>query len=161
LRSLPRLTAISASQLNGDGARLDLSGLTQLEQLIIQLDRGTLDDQSIASLKDLRGLRNLQLPSTTVSDAGLAHLSGLTSLDILIIGGPAVSDRGLTHLASLSSLRDLTLTGRISDRGLVSLEKLERMQRLTLRSSQAITPGAIQRLRQAVPTPIEVMTERL
>lgn len=161
LNALPRLADLYASSIAGDTARLDLGKLTELRSLVIHIRNGFLGDDSLATLKGLHHLEILQLPSTDVSDAGLAHLSGLTNLAFLIIRGPAVTDQGLAHLSRLKALERLRMSGNITDAGLRSLENLERLDLLKLCSPHPISPGAIHRLKQAIPTPLQVNTEKV
>ena len=49
----------------------------------------------MANLKDMKGLRELDLAYTSVTDAGLANLKEMTALQKLNLSGTGVTDAGL------------------------------------------------------------------
>jgi len=134
-----------------DGARLDISRLRSLTDLMLQFSTKRLRADHLACLKSLTKLRSLQLLATTVNDEALAHLRGLTNLCRLQIGGPKVTDAGVAHLSALGRLADLSLVGNISDTGLRHLERLSGLKSVQIKSSQDFSQAAIQRFRQALP----------
>lgn len=156
LNGLARLNDLHASLITGTGGPLDLSQLAALRRLTLHLERGSLRDDSLASLQNLHGLEYVQLPSTAISDQALASLSGLTNLTCLVLGGPELTDRGLASLTRLPRLDHLELTGHFSDAGLASLGRLQALRHLHLHSSPTLSPEAVRRLQRAVPTLLRV-----
>jgi len=73
------------------------------------LANGKINDQSLAALKGLTVVCQLNLRGTEVSDAGLAHLSGATGLTRLHLEKTKVTDIGLEHLQGLSNLEYLNV----------------------------------------------------
>ena len=161
LKVLPSLVQLGASQMDGRGAVLDLSGCARLRSLILHMDGGALGDESLATLKGLARLEVLQLPSTDITGAGLASLSGLTNLNGLVLCGPKVKDAELASLAAFKKLSFLWWTGSVTDAGVARLEALENLADLKIRSTQPISPGAVRRLKTAVPSLGEVQIERV
>jgi Leucine-rich repeat (LRR) protein len=133
LNELSRLSRLDVKDVEQDGSGLDLSGLTRLEDLSLQLKRGRGADravsqpwreQDIAALGGLTRLKRLQISHGGATDAALRHLVGLKRLERLSIGGDEVTDDGLACLAALSHLDSLTVSGHFTDRGLEHLQKL-------------------------------------
>ena len=152
LKPLANLRALYAmGGIDDDGARLDIGGLTNLTDLILEVSTKRLRADDLACFESLARLRSLQLGGTAVNDEGLAHLRGVTNLYRLRIGGPEVTDAGLTHLANLKQLQDLTLTGNISEAGLQRLEGLKALVNLRIYSSQNLSRDAVQRLKDTLP----------
>ena len=75
-----------------DGSRLDISGLTKLENLTLisyrERQPGTYRDEDMACLANLKHLKWFQ-GIDGIGDAGLAHLAGLTEMERLTMVGPA------------------------------------------------------------------------
>ena len=59
---------------------------------------GGAEDEDLAHLKGLTGLRELWLSGTQITDAGLAHLKGLTGLRELGLSYTKVTDAGVNSL---------------------------------------------------------------
>ena len=147
LNKLPRLNRLDVSGIQQDNSGLDISGLTRLEDLSLQLKRGRGADRRVAQpwrehdivgLGRLTRLKRLQVSHGGATDAALSHLTGLTRLERLSIGGDGVTDGGLAHLATLSHLNSLTISGHFTDQGLEHLQKLSELHLLDF-----FTPGAV------------------
>ena len=108
-------------------------------------------DQTLAQLKDIKGLVNLNLRNTKITDAGLTHLKGLPNLISLNLAGTSVTDAGLANLKGLSKLEYLNLysTG-IGDSGLASLKGLKNLRALYLWQSK-VTDAGVADLQKALP----------
>lgn len=90
-------------------------------------------DRDLALLRQVPGLRDVNLTRTGISDAGLFHLSRLASLEILLLGGTDVTDEGCEMLAGLVELQQLNLTNTgITDRGLAMLSQMSKLEALWL-----------------------------
>lgn len=108
-------------------------------------------DASIAPLKDLHSLVELNLAGTKVTDAGLSALAGLPYLKGLHLERTGITDAGLVHLAHLTNLVYLNLYGtQVTDAGLDQLRNLRNLRRLYLWQSKATRDGAA-RLEDALP----------
>ena len=63
------------------------------------------------------GIQYLQLSASRVNNDSLAHLSHLTGLRVLWLYDTRISDAGLVHLQGLSGLRVLNLRSTLASRG--------------------------------------------
>jgi hypothetical protein len=66
-------------------------------------------DASLASVRSLTSLRDLNLTGSDVTDAGLAHLEALTNLERLWLDLTRVTPAGFEHLRGLKRLRHVYL----------------------------------------------------
>jgi len=106
----------------------------------LRLSRASDDD--LAHLKELKGLRSLELYSTRVTDAGLAHLKELKGLQCLDLRATRVRDAGLAQLKEMKGLQSLLLSDtRVTDAGLAHLKELKGLQRLALFSTRVTDAG--------------------
>ena len=62
-------------------------------------------------IKDLKGLRSLDLDHTAIKGPGLAHLKGLTKLQWLSLRQSKLTDASLIHLKGLTNLKEVNLKG--------------------------------------------------
>ncbi len=108
-------------------------------------------DATIAPLKDIMSVVDLNLAGTKVTDAGLASLEGLTNLVNLHLEHTRISDAGLTHLKKLTHLAYLNLYGTsVTDAGLKELQGLRSLRHLYLWQTKVTTAGAVD-LQKALP----------
>jgi hypothetical protein len=159
LKALGHLRWLDATLGPQDNQGLDLSQLTQLEELRITLRQvregdalrsdGLRDEDmaGLAGLTRLRWLRGIR----GISDVGMKALANLTAMEGLDIGGPGVTDAGLAHLIGMSRLRHLTLTGKFTDAGLRHLEGLPSLRFLGLEPAGQMSPASRQRLLEQRP----------
>jgi beta-lactamase regulating signal transducer with metallopeptidase domain/peroxiredoxin/Leucine-rich repeat (LRR) protein len=159
LNALPNLTDLNMTGVLQDHAGLDISGLTQLENLCISLAMTRKEgvivhdqfrDEDVACLAKLTRLRWLQ-GIRGIGDAGMAHLAGLTSLERFNIGGPDLTDDGLKYLAHMKNLNHLTITGDFTDQGLRHLDGLKALSLLRIYSANNFSQEALKRLRDNLP----------
>jgi Leucine Rich Repeat (LRR) protein len=115
------------------------------------LQPGSLTDDQLAILKDLKKVIHLHLGNTNITDRGLAQLSGLTTLTELHLEKTKITDAGLKALAHLSELSYLNLYGTgITDAGLANLKGLTKLKHLYLWQTK-VTPAGVNDLRKAIP----------
>jgi hypothetical protein len=115
------------------------------------LQPGSLTDDQLATLKELKKVIHLHLGNTNITDRGLAHLAGLTTLTELHLEKTKITDAGLKSLTSLSALEYLNLYGTaVTDAGLAQLKGLSKLKHLYLWQTK-VTPGAASDLRKAIP----------
>ncbi|MBI3191596.1 MAG: hypothetical protein HYZ36_02945, partial [Pedosphaera parvula] len=72
---------------------------------------GNVTDATIAPLKDIATLTDLNLGGTSITDAGLAHLKDLANLTRLHLENTKITDTGLASLKGLTKLTYLNLFG--------------------------------------------------
>lgn len=142
--------AIEEVEASGASIRPIASGFT-LQQANFRGLGTNATDQTIAPLKSIPNLYDLNLSGTAVTDAGMANLEGLTNLSILHLEKTGITDAGLAHLSGLNRLTYLNLYGtRVSDAGLDALKGLTHLEHLYLWQSQVTEAGA-KRLAKALP----------
>jgi mono/diheme cytochrome c family protein len=99
-------------------------------------------DATLAPLKDVITLVELNLAGTRVTDAGLQNLSGLTNLLTLHLEHTKISDAGLAALKPLAHLSYLNLFDTpVTDQGLVYLKDLRGLKRLYLWETKVTEQG--------------------
>ncbi len=79
--------------------------------VIVKLVRTEVDDAALAELKELPGIRQLELQHTKIGDAGIEHIASLKDLQWLDLSHTEVGDAGMKHLSGLTGLKVLKLTG--------------------------------------------------
>ena len=108
-------------------------------------------DATVALLKDVTSLVELNLANTKVTDAGLAHLKGLTYLQRLHLELTGVTDAGLAHLKPLTNLVYLNLySTKVSDAGLENLKDMKYLRNLYTWQSKVSEEGAA-KLKKTLP----------
>jgi len=116
----------------------------------LQLSDSASDDD-LVHLKELKGLRELNLWQSQVTDAGLAHLKELKGLQTLSLSWTPVTDAGLVYLKELKGLRELYLYATpVTDAGLAHLKELTGLQFLGLRLTN-VTDAGISELKKSLP----------
>ena len=160
LNAMPGLVELHARGIVQDNSGLDISGLTNLEELTLNLQikglgksivRDIFGDQDmacLARLKKLKHLRNIN----GISDVGLEHLSGLSQMVVLAVAGPNITDAGLAHLAKMPNLKSLIISdGTITDQGLIHLQSHETLEHLSITSRKRLSAAAKRSLRKHLP----------
>jgi mono/diheme cytochrome c family protein len=100
-------------------------------------------DASLAPLKDIASLVDLNLAGTKITDAGLQNLAGLTNLVHLHLEHTGVTDAGLAQLKNLSHLEYLNLYATsVSDAGIVELKDLHSLRHLYIWQTKVTAQGA-------------------
>ena len=108
-------------------------------------------DTTLASLKGILGLVDLNLGGTKITDAGLSNLSSLMNLARLHLEKTEVTDAGLSNLKSLTNLVYLNLYGtQITDSGLDSLKGLANLKHLYLWQTK-VSDAGVANLQKALP----------
>jgi mono/diheme cytochrome c family protein len=108
-------------------------------------------DATIAPLKDILTIVDLNLAGTKVTDSGLQALDGLTNLVILHLEHTQITDAGLAHLKRLSHLSYLNLYGTtVTDKGLEELQGLGDLKHLYIWETKVTAEGATN-LQKALP----------
>jgi len=167
VNSMTSLTRLDAGDLKRGGAVLNLSGLTNLEDLSLGFgpySQDAFNDADLACLANLKKLRWLQIGPRNFTDQGMLYLAGLTNIDRLGLGGAGLTDEGLKRLANLKKLDLLTILGKfdsnignwtsgghITDKGLSYLENFKQLSYVEIYSDSNFSNEAIHRLYEQLP----------
>jgi Leucine-rich repeat (LRR) protein len=133
-----------------DYSGLDISGLTELEDLRLNVD-APLCDNDLACVKKLKNLRLLRIGRKgghAFTDAGIAHLKDLPNIRELHCHSPYLTDKSLSYLANMKTLNFLTIIGNFTDKGLGHLEGLKSLRSLSINAENDFGPAALARLRK-------------
>jgi mono/diheme cytochrome c family protein len=108
-------------------------------------------DATIAPLKDILGLIDLNLAGTKITDNGLASIKGLTNLVRLHLEHTQITDTGLANLKNLSHLEYLNLFDtKITDAGLENLKGMTHLKNLHVWQTK-VTEAAAKNLEKSIP----------
>jgi hypothetical protein len=102
-----------------------------------------LTDSTLAKLKGLNSLRNLDLSDSDVTNNGMALVAvQFPQLETLRLNHDQITDSGLAELTKLKSLKTLELRHtRISDTGLKTIAKIVSLTKLTLDETKITDAG--------------------
>jgi Leucine-rich repeat (LRR) protein len=152
LNGLSNLKELVVKHIRQDNSRLDISGLSSMEDLTLKFDRESgLHDEDLACMSKLTRLTRLQLPYKGVSDAGLKYVSGLPYVWMLGIGGEKITDAGLAELAKMRRLTHLSISGDFTDAGLEHLAKLRGLYMLDFFGGANFSEAAVARFKRNMP----------
>lgn len=105
------------------------------------LDDSPVSDNDLAKLKNLSGLKSLQLARTAITGAGFVHLRGLPELAELNVSGTKLTDDSLKELGSLPKLVTFqAFKTPIGDAGLAHLINLK-LTKLAISTTQTTDRG--------------------
>ena len=108
-------------------------------------------DATIAPLKDIPTLVDLNLGGTKITDAGLQAIAGLTNLVTLHLEHTGVTDAGLAQLKKLHNLSYLNLFDtKVTDKGLEQLKGFTNLKHIYLWETKVTGEGATN-LQAALP----------
>jgi hypothetical protein len=101
-----------------------LASLKDVASLVdLNLATTKITDKGLESLRRLKNLRRLHLELTAVTDAGLSNLKPFKNLTYLNLYGTNVTDAGLEHLKGLKYLRNLYVwQSKVTDEGVKGLK---------------------------------------
>ena len=117
----------------------------------LRLHGTNVTDATVAQLKDIVGLVDLNLANTKVTDAGLANLKGLANLQRLHLELTSVSDAGLAHLKGLQNLTYLNVySTKVTDAGLDHLKGLKHLRNLYVWQTK-VTDAGVKKIKAALP----------
>ena len=108
-------------------------------------------DATLAPVKDIVGLVDLNLANTRVTDAGLASLKPLVNLQRLHLELTGITDAGLNQIKDLPNLVYLNLYGtKVTDAGLEKLKGMKYLRSLYLWQTKT-TEAGVKKLKEALP----------
>lgn len=168
LNSLTNLTRLHIPPWKRNGAVLNISALTNLEDLGMGFARKSGDmftDADLMCLSNLKKLKMLQIGPRNFTDQGMTYLAQLPDIERLGIGGPGLTDQGLKYLTNMKKLDHLTISngafdagkmawgsgGNITDKGLRHLENVKLLTFLEIYSDNTFSAVAVRRLRRGLP----------
>jgi hypothetical protein len=111
---------------------------------IVLVETTPLTDQDLTLIRDVPGLRVLQLDQADnkLTDAGMAEIAKLTQLEHLRIRGGSIGDDGLKEICEMPNLKILNLPqGKFTDAGLAQLKALPKLQMLRIGSPNVTDSG--------------------
>ena len=111
---------------------------------IVLVESTPLSDQDLALIRDVPGLRVLQLDhaDNKLTDAGMTEIAKLSQLEHLRIRGGNIGDEGLKTLSRMPNLRMLNLPqGKFTDSGLAQLKQMLRLDSLRIGSPKVTDEG--------------------
>jgi hypothetical protein len=115
------------------------------------------NDATLAALKDIASLVDLNLATTRITDKGLESLKGLTNLMRLHLELTSVTDAGLANVKIFPNLVYLNLYGtKVTDAGLEHLKGLTYLRNLYVWQSK-VTDTGVNKLKAALPN-VDVST---
>jgi Leucine-rich repeat (LRR) protein len=107
-------------------------------------------DAGLASVGQMRNVRELSFMDSTVTDVGVEHLHGLPRLETLSMTSNRITDRGLAALESLPNLKHLFLQDvQLTDEGMLHIGRCNNLQeiRLICSGARSFTDRGLQALR--------------
>jgi len=108
-------------------------------------------DATLAPLKSILGLVDLNLGGTKITDAGLANINSLTNLTRLHLERTGITDAGLAQLKDLKNLTYLNLYGTpVTDSGIEHLKGLSNLKNLYLWQTK-VTDDGVSNLQKSLP----------
>jgi Leucine-rich repeat (LRR) protein len=109
---------------------------------ILDLSRNPITSDGVENLAGLTNLERLHVDSTKIDDAAMQTIGRLKKLKTLWLLETDVTDQGLKHLASLNELEQLYLAdNRITDEGTKSLAGLANLRTLLLVRCEVTNDG--------------------
>ena len=168
LNSLSNLTRAHVYDLRRGGAVLELSGLTNLEDIILSFERKSGDrftDADLVCLGGLKQLWGLQIGPADFTDNGVASLVGLVRLKKLSMGGAGLTDEAFKQIGNMKRLELVTVSdgiwdtgksawgsgGDFTDKALSYIEGLTQLNMLEISSDHVFSSAAVQRLHKTLP----------
>ena len=99
-------------------------------------------DDHVLMLKNLPGLRVVELESQPISNAGARHLGSIKTLQQLNLCRTKITDDALTTIATLPMLEELNIGGtNVSAQALKELSSMSTLKHLSLSSDQITSVG--------------------
>jgi beta-lactamase regulating signal transducer with metallopeptidase domain len=174
LNKIPGIYKLNLDEIEQDNSGMDISGLTNLEELTLTLKIERVDRENnsfitqkftaadlvcLAKLKRLRWLQGIN----NVTDTGLKKLSGLTNMERFSFTATGLTNDGLKSLTNMKNLDLLHINNkyrpelspaddrRLTDEGLRYLEGLKMLTYLQIDSDNNFSAAAIRRLRRGLP----------
>ena len=165
MRRIGRITTLKSLALSDGPDSITNLGLSYLQPLSeleeLDLYGMPITDEGLETVGHFRRLKQLTLTRTKVAGPGLAHLRSCPELADLRLDWLPIDNDDLRFVGELTSLTHLNLISTsITDGGLVHLKALKNLQTLWLNQT-AVTPSAVEDLKQSLPNLTFVSLGRL
>ena len=164
LNNFRKLNRLSLHDIRQDNLIMDISGLTELEDLTIILHKerngkvlvsDSFKNEDWTCLSNLTKLKRLQITGVGINNEGVKHLSSLIDLEFLNIicpGESRINDQALKYLRNMHKLNRLYIKdGHFTDKALDYLVDLPTLSWLELTSDFAFSTKAIRNFKQMNP----------
>lgn len=150
LGDLPALRDISGAHLNETGIVL-LEKVSSLQSLEVLVEMHLRPD-AWQHLRNLTALRTLSVAGDGIDDENLAEIGRVRGLKTLYVVGAPITGAGLSGLGELNDLEELQLNqcGHLDDAGLKFLVKLGHLRRLSFVKSP-VSDSAVDELWRQMP----------
>ena len=140
----PDRTPVYNLRVTGATSLAPLAGLAPDRLVSLHAPAASIDDDDLRHLRDMTGLRVLDLSGTRVTDVGMLHILGCTSLETLWLWDTAITDAGLELVTRLPNLCQLGLGNTfVTDAGLAAMRELRSLRLLQLWGTAIQGPGLI------------------
>jgi len=164
LNSLKKLKVLTLHDIRQDASIMDISGLTDLQNLTILLHRqrkgnslvsDSFKNEDWVCFDNLTKIKRLQITGVGIADEGVRHLSGMVNIEFLNIicpGEEGITDEALKYMAGMHKLNRLYIKdGHFTDKALDYLVDMRSLSWLELTSDFAFSTKAIRDFRQKKP----------
>lgn len=119
------------ARLNADAIAASIGNLRTVE--ILYVGDTDLSDDGVHSLRDLKGMKWIDVISTEISDESLKVFARWKQLEVLELSNATnVTDAGMAHLRGMKNLRVLALGDLEIDDGVKYLRELPQLESLAL-----------------------------
>ncbi len=130
---LKRLPAVHGLSLRNTA--ITRNGLAQLKNIhglkLLDLRTTPLDDEAAKWLRDIKTLEALDVRETSITDVGMNEVARISTLRSLHVAGQGVSDDGILALIGHQRLEVLNLSdSRVTDKGIVVALQLPELRTL-------------------------------
>lgn len=159
LNGLSNLRSLNVTGAWGDAARiaeadegrLDLSGLTKLEDFY--LAGLPLQEEDMAFLQHLKAAKIVMIqPTARISGTYLRHLAGLPELELLrALNLSGCMSEDIASLNTVPKLRSLRLQGDVTDGALIGLTGPELLESVRIETDNPISPVTVNELIESHP----------
>jgi hypothetical protein len=144
-----RVAAIDINYRCSDDSLAHVRSLKDLRE--VNLGDSDVTDEGMKNLEDLSHVRQIFLYRTNVGDSGLAHLHNMQDLETLVLADKKFTDGAFEHITKLRKLKLLNLNGaRVTDAGIAQLHDLKSLKEVLL-GETGVTEDGIRKLQQALP----------
>ena len=137
-----------------------LAAFAQLRTLDVSAasaSASNINDDTLAQLEKLPGLKFVGLRSARITDAGLDHLAKLKDLEVLDLEGTPVTDAGIEKLADLGRLYRILLNRTsVTDQVTITLAKIKTLRSIALKQT-SVSAGSLDTLQAALGPQCEIV----
>ncbi len=162
MRYVGNLTSLEALRVDNafieDEAVNDLNKLPHLRNLAVRYSQ--ISGKSLAQLKTLQQLNEIELSGLDEVSAVIKGLSGSQNIELLMVNDCELSDNDLKPVATMPNLQNLDMSHNhdITDSTMEAISNLHHLKNLSIQET-SITPTSLPNIRKL--TALEVLTRQL